>query len=912
MRIIKKSAAIVNPLFPYEGEFRYKLDQGWQFRLDPTDIGLKENWQTKDCTILEPIDVPGTWQGQGFGHDGKETHKEFGLDIRAFKATYAGVGWYRKTFVIPEELQGDRLWLNFGGVAPTCTVWLNGVQLGENHEPLVPFAFEITDLVHSGENTLTLRVSEEDRDLCLTYYYCGKWSGIYRDVELTATGKSLFDQVSILPDADCKKFVIHCRTADAAETAVVRLKVYAPDADAPAVYEAKVQKDSATLEIRPDTPVLWSPENPALYRFEVLLICDGVIQDGQCHRAGLVKLEGKNKQFLINGKPYYMRGCGDFGEMPETVSPNTDREHWRKCLKVLRDYGYLYVRCQTFVPVPEYFDIADEVGLLVQSEAGIIGPICGHSYYHTYNQWPKPTPDFREKLRSQWNHLVERDVNHPSANLYCMSNELDRSGSILYLNLAQRCYDETKAIKPTAMVIWTDGNVDEDMPGDFINAAASVTDKTDKPVIQHEFRWWSSFPDISMIPKYKGLPERPFAELIAMEEAAKQGISHILPKAAKNSQKLQYLEAKCKLESLRRDYPTLAGVCHFNAADTGLSKQGIVDMFYERKCTDADQWQMTNGDTVILSSLTFNDRCYEADDVFRCKMYVSDYAHPAFEDPELSWEITDGAHILGQGTLEYSHEAYTTCHAGEIHFRIPEVKKPESVYLRATLSENGRCVKNEWRLWFFPVRTALPAGVGTKPGTGLRTVLTDRIDASLISFIREGGNAILKANGEGYVRPFLPLLELTVGRYFFTRPANFPPFEELQDGTIIQDHPMLGDFPHEGYADTQFYNMIGESPAIDLAPLGLTEDDPVIRMIHSYYVSRPLGYLVERRLGKGRLILCSMDLDSGRVEADYLRKQLCLYTLSENKADCVEISAESLEKIVSADKASFYLCENKA
>ena len=85
----------------------------------------------------------------------------------------------------------------------------------------------------------------------------------------------------------------------------------------------------------------------------------------------------------------------------------------------------------------------------------------------------------------------------------------------------------------------------------------------------------------------------------------------------------------------------------------------------------------------------------------------------------------------------------------------------------------------------------------------------------------------------------------------------------------------------------------------------MTEDDPVIRMLHSYYFARPLGTLVERKFGKGRIILCAMDLFSGRIEADYLLEQICRYTLNEGKPDCPELGGSSLKKVISAGQASF-------
>ncbi len=236
-----------------------------------------------------------------------------------------------------------------------------------------------------------------------------------------------------------------------------------------------------------------------------------------------------------------MRGSGDFHDNPETGSPNTSRAHWRKCLRALRDMGYNYVRCQSFVPVPEYFDAADEVGLIVQSEMGMLGPIAGNSVYHTYGMWPKPTLDYRDNYRDQWNGIVLRDVNHPAANIYCMSNEL---GETYFPKTAWRCYRETKELKPTSLVIWTDGDNKPQYPTDFVNAPAEHDAVSDLPVIQHEFQWWSSFPDVRIAPKYKNCALRNFSAELAIEAAGRHGFLHVLPKAAETSQALQYIEAK--------------------------------------------------------------------------------------------------------------------------------------------------------------------------------------------------------------------------------------------------------------------------------------------------------------------------------------------------------------------------------
>ncbi|MCK5327523.1 MAG: hypothetical protein KAR36_02885, partial [Candidatus Latescibacteria bacterium] len=699
------------------------------------------------------------------------------------------------------------------------------------------------------------------------------------------------------------------------EPPILRLSTQLIGQDAP-VFGAEVPVASHLVEhtLSVPSPRLWSPDAPNLYRVDAVLLRGECVLDALSERVGFVKLSTEGKHFLINGEPYYMRGTGDFLSNPETGCPDTDRERWRRKLTALREYGYNYVRCQSYVYAPEYLDSADEVGLLVQSEMGILGAWAPQTQWHAYG-WPPPTPEYREALKKQWDLVVMRDVHHPSANIYCMSNELSET---LFPRLAWQCYRDTKAIKPTACVIWTDGGFKEDLPGDFVNAEADKNETCPKPLIQHEFRWWSSFPDVRIMHKYSGAI-RPYAAEIAIEAAARHGIRDVLPFAAANSQRLQFLEAKGKMEMCRRDRPEMAGICHFNAMDMNLSPQGIMDEFYERKYADSATWLQTNGDTVIMSSLGFDDRVWSPGDRLRCAFFVSDFSHPPLKTPILEWKLTTGHVVLAAGDVAYSHEPYRTCPAGEMEVTVPEVSNPMTAVLHVTLHEGNRSTTNQWDVWLFPGEVALPSssglyGVGEhtwlKGLHGVRTaspddlaagtvrvVMTERLDPTLVAFARAGGRVILAAS-EGLVRPFAPKFRYTLGHYFFTPPANYPPYEDGHDGTIIADHPMLGGLPHEGFADLQFFRMVADSPPLDLEPLGLGSVEPVIRVMHSYPVCRPLAYIVECSLGEGALILCALNLDQSWPEARHLLAQISAYAAGDRCRPAVELSELAVERIL--------------
>ncbi len=903
MRALMRSPIVVNPLYKHGCELRESLSGDWNFRLDPDNVGVDQKWFDMPFVFQDHIKVPGCWQGQGFGSDSTELHKEFFTDIRPFRATYEGTGWYSKTFYLPKSYKGKRIWLSFGGSNPTTEVWLNGKKLGSNHLPFVPFGFEITDVVKSDSaNHIAVRVSEEDRLLGMTYYYCGKWSGLYRDVELVATGEIYIDSLYVYPNAKNGEIIIKAVFGGNSNKAISFAIDVSFNTQTIISKEISVSGDTLEYKLVIDDYKCWSPDTPNLYRIDAVLYDGKNVSDSRSDRFGFVSLETENKHILINGEPYYMRGTGDFGEDVKNGSPNTDRDYWYKSLSSLRKMGYNYVRCQSFVPTPEYFDMADEVGLIVQSEMGVLGPIAGNSMYHTYNMWPKPTPDYREDFRKQWNAIVKRDANHPSANIYCMSNELKTT---YFPQTAWRCYNETKAIKPTSFVLWTDGGhrdrFPEDLPSDFVNEQAIVDDICDKPVVQHEFMWWSSYPDVTIGYKYQNAAMRHFSADLAIKAACDHGIAHVLPQAAKNSQVLQYIEAKGKMEQLRRDNPRLAGVCHFNAMDTGMSSQGLLDIFYEQKYVNNEQWQMTNGDTVVLSSLNFDDRILTSGTTFKCSFFVSDFSHPSFKSPKIYWSVESENEIFASGEHDYAHTAYITVPAGEISFVVPKVTSPIKVTLKASVCDNMRTANNQWDLWIYPSNAEYKDSVcfsaDGKVKENATVLVTNRLTEDALRFVHSGGAVILNG-GEGLVRPFNVVLHLEKGRYFFTKPASFPPYEEQQSGTIIKEHRMFGDIPHESYADLMFYNMIAESPALDLEPLGLNDADPIIRMLHAYQVCRSLGYLVERRFGKGLVIVSSLCFDDKYPESRYLLSRITEYAASGDWEDAPELSEKSIQALM--------------
>ena len=776
----------VNPVLRHPSERRVSLDGSWQFRLDPQDVGIGQKWHRRSGGFPGRIVVPGCWQGQGFGHDGTDEIRDFRVAARVFRSTYKGTGWYRREFAVPAEWKGRRIRLNFGGVHPSADVFLNGERVGSHSGPYVPFGFDVTDAVRrDAGNVIVVRISERNRWMGNAYNWMGNWSGLFRSVELTASGEAWIERMWIRPEAGSERIRLAVKTAGPG-SATRRLSVRVSEAGrrtplASASWSVETGQ-AVELEIPFPKPRLWSPDSPSLYALHATLGEEGDVSDALSERFGFVTLSTDGKHFLVNGDPFYIRGTGDFLANPETGSPDTDRDRWRKKLKTLREYGYNQVRCQSYVPTPEYYDAADEAGVLIQGEMGMLGAWAGHSQWHVY-PWPPPTPRWRDAIAWQWERTVMRDANHPSAAIYCMSNEL--GNDTLFPKTAWQCCRRTKAVKPGAFVIYTDGGFNKSLPMDFVNAEAASDKDTDLPVVQHEYRWWSSYPDVRTKRKFKGAV-RPYAVEIAERAAGRHGLGRCLADMARASHQLQYMESRTKMELCRRDNPTLAGISHFSAMDIGLSPQGIIDEFYERKLVDAETWRRTNGDTVIMMSRDFSGRVFEEGQRLKCDLFVSDFSHPPFADPRVTWELRAGRTLLAQGALKHRHRPFRTVLAGSLEAELPRTRKPRLLRLRATLSDGKRGVDNEWLFWLFPKAAAFPRNVrvygrpvdswiktartiprvpaGDNGGRLPAVLLAETLDDALIDHMERGGRVILAAT-EGLVRPLYKTFGS--GGYFF-------------------------------------------------------------------------------------------------------------------------------------------------
>ena len=407
--------AVPRPEHPrpdFQRDTFYNLNGCWQFAFDDANEGLAQRWYAPGRALGGQITVPFAYQTKmsGVGPT-DEIHP---------------VLWYRRGFIVPDDMAGRRILLRFGAVDFAAWVYVNGELAGTHRGGYTPFCLDITRFLTDGENDLCVRV--EDAPDCAQprgkQYWerglMGCWytpvSGIWQTVYLEAVGEEALRTVHITPDYDRHMCVLDIEL-DRDPAAPVEIEAALSYEGAP-VRSVRMETPSRRTSLPVDLIVrgsleplhVWMPGYPSLYDVDVFIRRDGKLLDHVRTYFGLRKVEVKDGKVYLNNYPFY---------------------HARKHQK-LED--------------PRYYYWADRMGLLVWGEVPSPYEFCADTVNHLF-----------ETLSG----FIDRDFNHPCIIAWVPLNEswgvrqiyTDRRQQAL----ARLLYHEAKALDGTRLVSGNDG-----------------------------------------------------------------------------------------------------------------------------------------------------------------------------------------------------------------------------------------------------------------------------------------------------------------------------------------------------------------------------------------------------------------------------------------------------------------------
>ncbi|MBQ8879889.1 MAG: hypothetical protein IJY69_03495 [Clostridia bacterium] len=777
---------------------------------------------------------------------------------------------YKRTFTLGDIGKNPVLYV--GGVQNTLSAWINGVYLGRHEGYSAEFTLDIPDgTLSAGRNEIALVVSNnrlkgyKGRPVSgLTSRAANECTGgIWGDVELRFHPDGLRD-VCVRVDGDCSGFTVIAVGAECAEKTV---RVFDGDTEicshTLSIGESKIHLSSLGME-------KWSPSSPKLYKLTVSTVGETLER-----RFGIRRLDARATKLYLNGEPYYFRGTCEHCYHPITVHPTRDKNYYRRVIRTLKELGFNSIRFHTYVPMPEYMEAADELGMIIEVET---------PNNTTYAEWVEIVNKCRQYTSvcafSSGNEMVidEDYIDHLSKVAEYVHGESDALFSpmsamrgIEYFSYGDHMVEEPFPHNPTRLdklsrfcdiynsyslgLTSYDSSLGDHETLDKRNAIYK------KPILSHEICIHGTYIDLSLMDRYEGSRIGDTRFMSSVKDHLRDvGLLDRANLYYRNSVRWQMMLRKHCFELMRRT-DTFAGYDFLGDIDTHWHTfgycVGMMNEFYELKAGESVQNVVRyNSDTVLLCDLPLH-RSFTSGDRVNLPVLLSSYGEK-IESATLNIRITFCGKVILRRDIRVKDilwggltELYS------ISFKLPAVSKPERMKIEISLHGGNTDTENEWETYVFP---------RVREKKAQYRELSDIKLSELIDKMRRGERVLLLGTG-----PFA---------YADTRfQLSIAGRTNGHLATVISDHPLMESFPHDGWCNMAFANMLNSRAAI--LDIKGRPHKPIIDIATSYKNAHREAMLFEYGIGKGKLLVCTLNLDGGDPASVWLRSRLREYVASD-------------------------------
>ncbi len=423
---------------------------------------------------------------------------------------------------------------------------------------------------------------------------------------------------------------------------------------------------------------------------------------------------------------------------------------------------------------------------------------------------------------------------------------------------------------------------------DYRQSVQSLT----APAIVHEMGQWCVYPNFDEMKKYTG-PLKPKNFEIFRDSLTEHGMLSEARDFVRASGKLQVLCYKEEIEAALRT-PGIGGFHLLDLHDfpgQGTAPVGVLDPFWESKgYVTAKEYSRFCGPTVPLARLL--KRVWTTQETLTAEVEVAHFGPTPLKDAMATWKLVgaDGKAVaagqltpspiqvpLGQGTR-----------LGRVEVNLSTVAAPRAYKLVVNLG----AFENDWNVWVYPAKVA-----AAEPSDVL---VSTSLDAQTAARLERGGKVLLLPAKLPSRNPRLTFEPLFWCRYLFD--AGFQTLGLL----CPPAHPALAKFPTDFFQDFQWQEIVTGSHAMVLDTLP-KDFRPIVQPIDDWNSNRKLGLVWECRVGPGKLLVCSADLQNNldsRPAARQLRASLLSYMGGTNFKPKLQITKECLAEMLTSKEPS--------
>lgn len=436
----------------------------------------------------DSIKVPANWEFNGFGipiyvNIGYEFSKK--MTPPTIPSEINPVGSYRKKVFIPNDWNGQKVFIHVGAFKSAFYIWVNGKFVGYSEDGKLEAEFDLTSYVKKGENLIALEGYRWSDGTYLEGQDMWRVSGITRDVYLfarpqidmwdfksTASLDEKYKDGVFKLDVELNssqiinkgKYFIETEILDANNKTVLKKRMDVTETipkyhDSGLIIFHKTLRDKGELaehnkelgkKVVHFEGVIknvnkWSAEIPNLYTALISLVDEkNNIIESIPAKIGFRNIEIKNGQLLVNGKPVLIKGVNRH-EHSAVTGQYVSKEEMLEDIKIFKKFNINTLRTSHYPNSPYMYELCDKYGIYVIDEANVESHGIGYDLSKTLaNDYKWLKPHWERNYR-----MILRDRNHPSIIIWSMSNEAG-NGYNFY-----NVYQGIKKLDPTRPV-WSE------------------------------------------------------------------------------------------------------------------------------------------------------------------------------------------------------------------------------------------------------------------------------------------------------------------------------------------------------------------------------------------------------------------------------------------------------------------------
>ena len=916
-------------IIQYTNSQTITLEGTWRFQMDPDDMGISRKWYTQE--LSDSIHLPGSMPAQGKGYNPSFSTQWTGsiFDSSWFfnpamakyrepenlkfpfwlmpDKVYVGVAWYQRKINIPDDWKNKTIVLFLERPHWQTKVWLDDKPIGSANSLSTPHQFEIAGgLFKPGKHTLTISVKNILNPIdpginshSVSDHTQGNWNGIVGRMELKAKNVSRINQVKIFPNLKEKVLKVKIELQNTDKLQNGQLVITAKGLNHFQMIKSMTHKLSDTsTSVIINYPMgedfkTWDEFSPMLYELSVEIKDKNGTIDSKILPFGMKDFKIDRTRFKVNGRSVFLRGTTDCCVYPLTGYPPVVESEWARVFSICKSFGLNHMRFHSYCPPDEAFMAADKAGIYIQVE----GP--SWAKYSTTLGDGKPIDVY---LYEETKRIIDTYGHHPSFCMMAYGNE--PSGH--YVEYLTEWVDYFKKYDPLRVFCGAStGRSWSVIPNsDFIvrspprglewnekqpNSDFDYRDKMEKqtrPYVTFEMGQWCAFPNFDEIKKYTGHLKAKNFELF-QEELIDKYMGDQAHDFMMASGKLQASCYKQEIEATLRT-PGLAGFQLLALNDfsgQGTALVGVLDAFWDEKgYIPAIEFSRFCNSVVPLAR--FPKFVFSNTDTLNVRLESANFSDQAIENSVIFYKITDQqGTVIETSKLKDIPLPVGNCNGiGYVVFPLNNIHHAQQLKLEVSIDE----YTNSWNFWVYPEK---PEKI-----LAMDIYLSNELDEYAKKRLEKGGKVLLLCagnveHGKNVVQYFTPVFWNT--SWFRMRSPH-------TTGILIKnDHPVFKDFPTDYYSDLQWWEISNKQQVMNLEDFP-PDFRPIVQPIDTWFLNRRLGMLFETRVGKGKLMVCSIELQTdldNRLVARQLLYSIEKYMVSNEFNPQQSVNLEDVEEL---------------